>query len=236
MRDDDEARALQAEPYPATTHADSSGGEALVRNRVGTARSRAAEDPLRSFDLDIAVGRNVRELRTQRGLAIADLAEAIGVSRAMLSKIENALTSCSLTTIAAIARGLEVPVSFLFRGADERQVSYVTAAQGAEVVRNGSQIGHVYETLGTLRGVHRRLECLMVTLTADSPVEPTFQHPGTEFIFLLEGKMNYRHGEKTYRLGPGDSLLFDGEGRHGAVKLIQTPIRFLSVIASPELV
>jgi transcriptional regulator with XRE-family HTH domain len=209
--------------------------DGLLRNRAGIARSRAADEPADALELEDAIARNVRDLRTQRGLSIADMAVEVGISKAMLSKIENAQTSCSLSTLAALARGLDVPVTSLFRGADtERQASFVKAGRGTRIVRNGSQVGHNYQLLGTLRGEHKRLECLLVTLTAKSKTYPLFQHPGTEFIYMLDGKMDYGHGRAMYRLEPGDSLQLDGQGAHGPVNLIQVPIRFLSVIAFPD--
>ncbi len=74
----------------------------------------------------------------------------------------------------------------------------------------------------------------MVTLNEDSESYPLFQHPGTEFIHMLEGEMVYGHGQESYRLRAGDSLQFDGEGPHGPVELVELPIRFLSVIAFPD--
>ncbi|MDQ1102755.1 DNA-binding XRE family transcriptional regulator/quercetin dioxygenase-like cupin family protein [Nocardioides zeae] len=208
---------------------------ALLRNRAGTARERRPEDPLEELELEEAIARNVRSLRTQQGLSVGEMAERVGISKAMLSKIENAQTSCSLSTLARLAVGLDVPVTSLFRGADaERPAAFVAAGTGARIVRAGTKEGHEYELLGSLRGEHKRLECLHVTLTEKSETYPLFQHPGTEFIFMLEGAMDYSHSRTVYRLHPGDSLQMDGEGAHGPVELVELPIRFLSVIAFPE--
>jgi transcriptional regulator with XRE-family HTH domain len=208
---------------------------ALLRNRAGTARERRPEDPLEELELEEAIARNVRSLRTQQGLSVGETAERVGISKAMLSKIENAQTSCSLSTLARLAVGLDVPVTSLFRGADaERPAAFVAAGTGARIVRAGTKEGHEYELLGSLRGEHKRLECLHVTLTEKSETYPLFQHPGTEFIFMLEGVMDYSHSRSVYRLHSGDSLQMDGEGAHGPVELVELPIRFLSVIAFPE--
>jgi transcriptional regulator with XRE-family HTH domain len=208
--------------------------QALLRN-AGTARDRSPDEPLDTLELEAAIGRTARELRRQRGLSVADMAAEIGISKAMLSKIENAQTSCSLGTLSLLAKGLDVPVTSLFRGADaERPASYVKAGRGTPIIRNGSQVGHNYQLLGALRGEHKRLECLLVTLNAKSETYPLFQHPGTEFIYLLKGTMDYGHGRKVYRLKPGDSVTFDGEGAHGPVELVDFPIQFLSVIAFPD--
>lgn len=209
--------------------------EPLLRNVSGMARDRLAGESVEELALEEAIARNVRLYRHQQGLSVADMAARIGISKAMLSKIENAQTSCSLATLARLAAGFDVPVTSLFRGADtERSSSFVEAGSGSPIVRNGTQVGHEYQLLGTLRGEHKRLECLMVTLSADSEVFPLFQHPGTEFIYMLEGTMVYAHSRSTFRLTPGDSLQFDGEGAHGPVELVEMPIRFLSVIAFPE--
>lgn len=208
--------------------------EQLLRNE-GIARERLPGETFESLDLEVAIGRNVRALRAQNGLSVADAAQRVGISKAMLSKIENAATSCSLGTLALLAKGFDVPVTSLFRGADtERAASFVKAGRGTPIVRNGTQAGHEYHQLGGLRGEHRRLECLEVTLSDSSEAYPLFQHPGTEFIYMLDGVMDYGHSRSVYRLEPGDSLLFDGEGSHGPVELVTTPIRFLSVIAFPS--
>jgi transcriptional regulator with XRE-family HTH domain len=205
--------------------------EPLQRNE-GIARRRLPGETFESLDLEVAIGQNVRALRTQNGLSVAEAAQRVGISKAMLSKIENAATSCSLGTLALLAKGFDVPVTSLFRGADtERPASFVKAGRGTPIARNGTQAGHEYHHLGGLRGEHRRLECLEVTLNETSETYPFFQHPGTEFIRMLDGVMDYGHGRSVYRLEPGDSLLFDGEGSHGPVEIVQTPIRFLSVIA-----
>lgn len=182
--------------------------------------------------LEAIIALRVREYRLAVGLTVGDMAARVGISKAMLSKIENAQTSCSLTTLARLAQGLEVPVTALFRGLDnDREAVFVPAGHGARIVRRGTRVGHDYALLGALRGAHKRMEALLVTLTESSEVFPLFQHSGTELIFMLEGVMVYGHGETRYEMNPGDALQFDGEGPHGPEALLQVPIRFLAVTA-----
>ncbi|MDL9947817.1 XRE family transcriptional regulator [Gordonia sp. ABSL11-1] len=186
-------------------------------------------------DLEAAIAHQVRLLRRNAGMSVADMATKVGISKAMLSKIENAQTSCSLSTLARLAAGLDVPVTSLFRGADvEREAIYTESGKGAVIVGRGTRVGHHYELLGGLRGQHKRLEPVLVTLTDDSEVFPRFQHPGTEMLYMLEGVMVYGHGNAEYTLRPGDCLLLDGEGIHGPHDLVRLPIRFLAVTAYPD--
>lgn len=183
-------------------------------------------------DLERAIAAQVRAYRQLAGVTLADMADRVGISKAMLSKIENAQTSCSLTTLARLAAGLDVPVTALFRGVDvEREAVFVPAGNGAQIVRRGSRQGHQYELLGALRGPHKRMEAVLVTLTEASEVFPLFQHPGTELLYMLTGEMVYGHGDARYTMRPGDALQFDGEGTHGPEELHELPVRFLAVTA-----
>ena len=58
---------------------------------------------------------------------------------------------------------------------------------------------------------------------------------GTEFIYMLEGEMEYHHGEEKYQLKPGDSLSFSGEIPHGPEILNQVPIKFIAIIIYREI-
>jgi transcriptional regulator with XRE-family HTH domain len=182
--------------------------------------------------LERAIAAQVRRHRRARGMTVGQLAVRAGISKAMLSKIENSLTSSSLTTLARLAAALDVPVTALFRGADGGREAVFTPADGAaRVVARGRRVGHEYTLLGALSGPRKRMEAHLVTLTERSEVFPPFRHPGTELVFMLEGEMVYGHGEASYTLAPGDALQLDGEGVHGPLELISLPVRFLSVVA-----
>nr|WP_245162199.1 XRE family transcriptional regulator [Brevibacterium marinum] len=174
-------------------------------------------------------------MRSARGLTLSELASRVGISRQMLSKIENAQTSASLETVDALAKGLELPVTSLFRAADyETQAVFAKAGRAPETVRRGSNLGHHYQLLGQLARHHGLFEPLLVTLTEDSQPFPLFQHMGSEFVYVFEGVMDYQHQQSTFRMETGDSLLFDSEGVHGPARIIAAPVRFLSVFVTQE--
>jgi DNA-binding XRE family transcriptional regulator len=182
--------------------------------------------------LEQAIAVRVRELRRLGGSTVAEVAARAGISKATLSKIENAQISCSLTTLAGLAEALDVPVTAFFRGAEgPREAVHTPAGAGARIVARGTRVGHDYTLLGGLRGPHQRMEAHLVSLTERSEVYPLFQHPGTELLYVLEGSMVYGHGASSYTLHPGDALQLDGEGVHGPRELLTLPIRFLSVVA-----
>jgi transcriptional regulator with XRE-family HTH domain len=178
------------------------------------------------------IAQRVRECRTQLGLTVEQLAERSGISKGMLSKIENAQASPSLGTLVKLASAISIPLTAFFRGLEEEHDALlVRAGQGVEIVRKGTRVGHRYQLLGSMRGSHRVMEPMLVTLTEHSEVFPLFQHSGIEFIYMLEGVMEYGYGADRYVLRPGDTLQFEGQVAHGPTELTDVPIRFLSVIA-----
>ncbi|WP_284978506.1 XRE family transcriptional regulator [Arthrobacter sp. fls2-241-R2A-200] len=182
--------------------------------------------------LEGVIAAQVKRHRLDAEMSAAELATRAGLSKAMISKIESASTSSSLTTLQRLAQGLNIPVTALFQGADtEREATLTRAGEGSVTVRSGTRHGHEYRSLGSLKRRDRAIEPSLVTLTSASDVFPQFQHVGTEFIYMLEGRMVYGHGSYEYELRPGDSLVFEGEGPHGPLRLVELPIRFLAVTA-----
>lgn len=186
-------------------------------------------------ELEAWIGTQVREMRTALGVTMAELAKSASLSIGMLSKIENGQISPSLTTLQNLAQALNIPLaSFFTRYDDKREASYVRAGEGLSIERRGSKSGHLYQLLGASLRNKVRVEPYMITLTESSDAYPIFQHPGVEFIYMLEGCVVYRHGDKDYRLDPGDALFFDSEAPHGPLELVTLPCRYLAVIASAE--
>lgn len=177
------------------------------------------------------LGTELRRQRTDQGLKIAEVAARCQVSQGMLSKIENGQTSPSLEMLERLCKGLGLPLSRLFGDYDHPggNAQHVRAGEGHEVVRRGTKNGHTYHLLSYRQGPTKSIEPFLVTISDKSEVFPAFQHSGTEYIYVLEGELLYRHGAETYDLGPGDSLTFDATIAHGPASLLKVPIRLLSV-------
>ncbi|MFO1151698.1 MAG: helix-turn-helix domain-containing protein [Alsobacter sp.] len=188
-------------------------------------------------NLERAIGREVRACRKKLGITVSDLASATGLSVGMLSKIENGNISPSLTTLQTLSRALGVPLTTFFRGYEEpRNAVFVKAGEGVQLERRGTRAGHQYRLLGHIdnnpSGV--TVEPYLIMLEDDADVFPTFQHAGLEFLYILQGEVVYRHGDKTFHMQPGDSLFFDADAPHGPQILVKLPILFLSVISYPN--
>ncbi len=195
--------------------------------------SRAPQESVHSLETEIGI--EVRKLRKNLELTVAELGGAAGISTGMLSKIENGSISPSLATLASLAKALDVPISRLFSEREERRdCSFVKAGQGVRIERRGTKSGHLYDLLGHSLGGPIGVEPYLISLKSDAVPYTDFRHAGVEYIYMLSGKVRYRHADRTYLMEPGDSLFFDAAARHGPEELIKSPITYLSIIIYPR--
>jgi transcriptional regulator with XRE-family HTH domain len=205
--------------------------------KAKASKVRATAKPTSSsgakYSLEQALGSQVREFRKRLGATVHDLAKQAEMSSGMLSKIENGQTSPSLGTLQRLSKALNIPVTTFFRKYEEqRDATHLRAGAGLKIERRGTRSGHHYRLLGSSMRKNVSLEPYIVYLTKRSEVFPIFQHSGLEFIYMLEGEMDYHHNGATYNLRSGDSLFFETDAPHGPEKLVTVPIRFICTIAN----
>ncbi len=188
-----------------------------------------------TLSIAVAIGAQVRNLRRKLDLTGAELAEQAGLSAGMLSKIENGAVSASIESLEALARALNVPLTTFFASYEEkRDCSFVPSSHGVLIERRGTKAGHQYQLLGHSISGEIVVEPYLITLTKEAKPYTLFQHAGVEFIYMLTGRVLYRHADKVYPLAPGDSLFFDSAGLHGPEELTELPMTYLSIIIYPR--
>lgn len=185
--------------------------------------------------LEAGIGTEVRRLRQEFDLTVSELGIAAGISAGMLSKIENGTISPSLATLASLAKALNIPISRLFAETEERRdCSFVKSGQGVRIERRGTKAGHLYDLLGHSLSGEIVVEPYYITLKSNAVPYTEFRHAGVEFIYMLSGRVRYRHGDRSYLLEPGDALFFDAAARHGPEELVKAPMNYLSIIIYPR--
>jgi transcriptional regulator with XRE-family HTH domain len=194
---------------------------------VGVADTAIARAPI-----DDRTGAAIRRNRLERGLTLNDLAQAANISVPMLSRFENGQSTASLVMLEKICSALGTDLSTMFREVEQTSGSaqLIKATDQMEVVRSGTKHGHTYRLLSYHRGPRKAFEPFLINMDKDSESYPRFQHPGTEFIYMLSGRMEYRFGERTFLIEPGDAFTFSGNVLHGPEKLLDNRIQFITII------
>lgn len=153
-------------------------------------------------------GQRFRRLRTRRGLSLAQVARATGVSVGFLSALERGQMRSSIATLRRIARFYRTNILSLFE----------TAGDNPRLVRP-----HQRKVLETTPDV--RMELLAWGNTVMEPhlfrIKPgggsgeSYSHEGEEFLHVLRGEFEISlDGKEHYRLKSGDSLYFESSTPH----------------------
>jgi transcriptional regulator with XRE-family HTH domain len=179
------------------------------------------------------IGDVIRHHRIAHKLTLTQLAKGAEMSAAVISRIENGYATSSFESVERLCTAVGITLGDLFAEVSaphDSKAQLVRKNEQMEVVRKGTRHGHVYRLLSYDKGPSKAFESFYITMDKDSDTYPRFRHPGTEFIYMLRGSMDYRHGEEIYRINPGDSLTFSGQVVHGPEKLYSEDIHLLCVI------
>ncbi len=180
------------------------------------------------------ISERIRNLRLEKGLTLDRLASITGLTKGYLSRIENSDKSPPFSTLTKIASAFNTDIiSFLFdenEGSSGTNLDIVRAESRREIGRRFAPEAYGYESLAyRMRG--KNMEPMLVTMDEKAPIVE-FHHEGEEFIYILEGELEFYYEGKAYILGPGDSIYFNSGVPHSGRSLGQDPVRFLCIIYS----
>ncbi|MEV6866951.1 XRE family transcriptional regulator [Streptosporangium subroseum] len=175
-------------------------------------------------------GARIREIRTQRGLTVAQLAEAAGVSTGLISQVERDRTDPSLETLRKIAKVLQLPLFSLFQEQDTKAVSVIRENNRMLVA---SPVGGI--TYSRISPGHGRLEMLKGHLPPGgySAAEP-WSHPSEECVLVLEGRLIVEVSGVQHDLSVGDSCYFHSSLPHRYLNPGDTPVDFVIAVTPPS--
>lgn len=166
--------------------------------------------------LEKKIADKIHEIRKNKGLTLAQLGDATGLSKGLLSRIENNQVSPPIATLSKIARGLEVPIGIFFEEDETDHKGYTVTYKNErkQVIRRGTKIGFIYYSLSSLKTRHL-IEPFIIRypVIGKEPIK-LFDHFGEEFLFVLKGKMDLVYGKEKIRLKAGDAIHFDPSTPH----------------------
>ncbi len=164
-------------------------------------------------ELSFSVSKNLKTIRSDRGLSLEKLAQISGVSRTMLNQIELCKSTPSINILWKIARALDVPFSFLINPI-EKEGSVVLKQNEMKILtsRDGKFSS---KALFPFDAPHRTHEFYELKLLPGSSEKANAHSPGTlENIVVNTGSLRLTVGKKVYNLESGDAILFEADHPH----------------------
>ncbi len=155
------------------------------------------------------VGQLIRQARQSQNCTLQDLSRRADLSVGYLSQIERDIATPSLSLLSRLADALSLDLGHLIPIAHSRGLATQADSRETTWVRDG---GMTYQALhGEFVGA--TFSAYQITLPVGFLGE-VHQHAGEEFVMVHAGRALFEIDEKTYDLGPGDTVHFRSDMRH----------------------
>ena len=210
-------------------------GPPAEKRRSGKRPAQAAPATIDRQDLRDDLGKRLREAREGRNIGLRELARRLGVSPSLISQIETGKSEPSINTLFAIVGELELPVNEIVfdpQRSSGRSVGeavpkggYGTAGAGASapaeppnspVQRSANRTSISLESGVSWQRLTAQpdhdVDFLYLRYPPGSESTPShslMRHNGTEYGYVVKGRLKVSIGFDSYELGPGDTISFD---------------------------
>ena len=192
--------------------------------------SKTVEDNLRPYQ----IGPKLRALRLKKSMGLVELGKHTGLSPALLSKLERDKLYPTLPTLLRIALVFSVGLDYFF--ADERKRHIVSVVRKEERIKlpdrpSADEVAYYFESLD-FKSNERRTNAYLAEFepVPEEKLKP-HQHPGSEFLHVMKGKLGLRIGTDDYELDAGDSIYFDPSVPHTYRRVGKQPCQAMIVTA-----
>ena len=197
-------------------------------------RPQLAADQQATFDrqnLRADLGQRLREAREEKKIGLRELARRLGVSASLISQIETGKTEPSINTLFAIVSELELSVNEIVFDLQQDDGLPTTGGDGvggrtgkshtadvpdSPVQRSTSRTSISLESGVTWQRLtaqpDHNVDFLYLRYPPGSestPPHSLMRHNGTEYGYILAGRLQVSIGFDTYEIGPGDTIAFD---------------------------
>lgn len=162
----------------------------------------------------------LRAVRQQRGMTLEQLAEATGLTKSYLSKVERQRSTPSIAVAMKLARALDVDVAQLF----SEDPAVTTLAVDRAVERGTNR----YQAIAAGM-LGKSMSPFIVRPTLKFADHPHPEHGGQELVFVHAGTVELRYQDELVVLEPGDCAYFDASLPHQLRQRGGTPSQVLVI-------
>ncbi len=165
--------------------------------------------PVEPSNVPVAIGSRIRAARQAQRLTIEQVADATGLTKGFLSRVERDLTSPSVASLVTLCQVLSVSVGDLFAAPE----THLTKRDDGPRISLGGQ--GIVERLLTARS-ERRLQILQATIEPRGRGENELYAVDcdVDVLHVVKGRIKLILTNEEYDLEEGDTLSFPGREPH----------------------
>jgi len=188
---------------------------AVVRSEE-TQKSQVDAETLSQVIAEKHIGDRIRRLRLKKSMGLVELGQRTGLSASFLSQLETGRVVPTLRNLARIAMVFSKDLSYFFESDPSAVFRIHRRKERVRLPQTGVEFPtYFFESLGYMVPDRQMDPYYAEFVPLTKEMEPkAHMHPGFEFLYVLEGELELRHGEHGYLLGAGDAVYFDSNVPH----------------------
>jgi len=171
------------------------------------------------------IGSRIKRLRLKKSMGLVELGRHTGLSASFLSQLETGRVVPTLRNLARIAMVFSKDLSYFFETEPQSLFRVHRRKERVRLPQTGvDDPTYFFESLGYM--VPDRLMdpyfAEFVPMKKTQDVRPHV-HPGYEFLYVLQGELEIRHGDQVSQMETGDAVYFDASTPHAYICAGKTP-------------
>jgi transcriptional regulator with XRE-family HTH domain len=169
-----------------------------------------------SFIAEKHIGERIKRLRLKKSMGLVELGKHTGLSASFLSQLETGRVVPTLRNLARIAMVFGKDLSYFFETEPHTVFRIHKKGERVRLPQTGvDDPTYYFESMGYMVPDRQLDPYYAEFIPVKKPVAiQSHVHPGYEFLYVLEGELEIRHGEKTHVLEAGDGVYFDASTPH----------------------
>jgi transcriptional regulator with XRE-family HTH domain len=176
------------------------------------------------------IGPRIRDLRTERGLTLGEMAEQVGCSPSFISQVERGKVSPSIATLKKITTVLNATIVDLFLDSFNLEPVVMHERDRVEITMKSWKA----KVNLLVRSTHgKRMQPFFTVLRPGGGASDVYSHQGEEFGLILDGELELTLNGSTYRLKKNDSFYFSSQIPHSWVNPSEGETRIVWVVSPP---
>jgi transcriptional regulator with XRE-family HTH domain len=166
-------------------------------------------------DIIVQIMAKLKDIRKEKNITLQELAESAGVTKGMLSQVENNRTIPSLTVFLSIIKSMQIDINDFFTDFNTLQSSKVIFKKASQYhpFEKENTVGFHYHRIMSSTIEQYHVDFVLLTLMPDAQ-RASVQTDAFEFKYILKGTVEYTIGEEVFLMEAGDSIFFDATEPH----------------------
>jgi transcriptional regulator with XRE-family HTH domain len=181
--------------------------------------------PVEPSNVPVAIGSRIRAARQSQRLTIEQVADATGLTKGFLSRVERDLTSPSVASLVTLCQVLSISIGDLFAAPE----THLTKRNDGPRISLGGQ--GIVERLLTARS-ERRIQIIQACIEPHGRGESELYAVDcdVDVPHVIKGNIRLILTNEQYDLNTGDTVTFPGREPHTWVNPTDKPVEVLWVL------